>query len=105
MRPIGLSSAMTSKKTRGKLIFLATLAKSRTNVRKDGRLGRAVARKWLVWLKVESIDSRQIDLNAISYARSLRKSTLLRAILYVYLMQMPSNAFPNKTLLVLAIIM
>lgn len=86
MRPIGLSSATTSKKTRGKLIFLASLAKSRTNVRKDGRLERAVARKWLVWLKVESIDSRQIDLNAISYARSLRKSNLIRAILYIYLM-------------------
>lgn len=44
---------------------LAAAAKLRRSVLKDGRLGRAVAPKWLDCLKVESIDSRQIDLNAI----------------------------------------
>jgi len=65
MRPTGLSSAVMSKKTRGSAMFLAAAAKLRRSVSKDGRLGRAVAPKWLECLKVESIDSRQIDLNAI----------------------------------------
>lgn len=68
MRPTGLSSAVMSKKTRGSAISLAAAAKLRRSVSKDGRLGRAVAPKWLDRLKVESIDSRQIDLNAIFYA-------------------------------------
>lgn len=65
MRPTGLSSAVMSKKTRGSAMSLAAAAKFLKSVSKDGRLGRAVAPKWLNCLKVESIDSRQIDLNAI----------------------------------------
>lgn len=65
MRPTGLSSAVMSKKTRGSAMSLAAAAKLRRSVSEDGRLGRAVAPKWLDCLKVESIDSRQIDLNAI----------------------------------------
>jgi len=67
MRPTDLSSAVMSKKTRGSTMFLAAVAKLRRSVSKDGRLGRAVAPKWLNCMKVESIDSRQIDLNAILY--------------------------------------
>lgn len=75
MRPTGLSSAVMSKKTRGSAIFLAAAAKLRRSVSRDGRLGRAVAPKWLGCLKVESIDSRQIDLNAIlPYLETRRKS-------------------------------
>ncbi|TGZ47140.1 Uncharacterized protein DBV15_06103 [Temnothorax longispinosus] len=65
MRPTGLSSAVMSKKTRGSAMFPAAAAILRRSVSWDGRLGRAVAPKWLDCLKVESIDSRQIDLNAI----------------------------------------
>lgn len=65
MRPTGLSSAVISKKTRGSAMFFAAEANSRASVTKDGRLGRAVATKWLDRPKVESIDNRQIDLNAI----------------------------------------
>lgn len=68
MRPTGLSSAVMSKKTRGRPISLAAAAKLRRSVSNDERLGRAVAPKWLGCLKVESIDSRQIDLNAIARA-------------------------------------
>lgn len=65
MRPTDLSSAVISKKTRGRPISLAAAAKLRTSVTRDVRAVRAVAPKWLGCLKVESIDSRQIDLNAI----------------------------------------
>lgn len=65
IRPTGLSSAVMSKKTRSKPIFSAAAANPRAGNAKDDRLGRAVAPKWLKWLKVESIDSRQIDLNAM----------------------------------------
>lgn len=72
MRPTGLLSADMSKKTRGRPIFSATAAKFRASTAKDERLGRAVAPKWLEWLKVESIDSRQIDLNAMFKACYLK---------------------------------
>lgn len=65
IRPTGLRSAVMSKKTRGRPIFSAAAAKFFTNDAKDGLLRRAVAPKWFEWLKVESIDSRQIDANAI----------------------------------------
>ncbi|KYN23384.1 hypothetical protein ALC57_04258 [Trachymyrmex cornetzi] len=81
MRPTGLSSAVMSKKTRGSAMFSAAAAKLRRSVSKDGRLGRAVAPKWLDCLKVESIDSRQIDLNAIlSFLETRRKSIRRDAI-------------------------
>lgn len=59
-------------------MFLAAAAKLRRSVSKDGRLGRAVAPKWLDCLKVESIDSRQIDLNAILSLLETRRKSIRR---------------------------
>jgi len=78
MRPTGLSSAVMSKKTRGSAMSLAAAAKLRRSASKDERLGRAVAPKWLDCLKVESIDSRQIDLNAILPSLETRRKSISR---------------------------
>lgn len=94
MRPTGLLSAVMSKKTRGRLIFSATVAKLRASNAKDDRLGRAVAPKWLKWLKVESIDSRQIDLNAM-FKLCYLKNQFQTARSFVSTEQYSSYYFPK----------